>query len=249
MFKVNKNLLEIIMKQFLVESYPDIYTSEESFGGDIDPEHIKNATEFVSNLEKDPDAETKFKDIAEQLEYDGDIEDDGFNTQFAAKGAKIKMLKGKTKKCSCGCDIVTRKESGGKLVSKCACGCKSETVKKALGGLVDKVDKKTKETPDRIKSAQKRIKYDPKKPQTKFNYEGIGSKKSNERNEHLDGMKKSAIDSLQTYNRANAHEDDDPRNAKQLLKDLRTGKSKMPKEEEGGKVEDRISKGKKKTKK
>ena len=30
----------------------------------------------------------------------------------------------KSKKCSCGCDLVTKKEKGGKIVQSCACGCK-----------------------------------------------------------------------------------------------------------------------------
>ena len=51
----------------------------------------------------------------------------------AKKGAKLdhlkelhKYKKGKkmTKKCSCGCDMVSKKMKGGKMVLKCSCGCK-----------------------------------------------------------------------------------------------------------------------------
>lgn len=50
--------------------------------------------------------------------------------EMAKKGAKLKKLKkykkgAPIKKCSCGCNMVTTKEAGGKLVSKCECGCKN----------------------------------------------------------------------------------------------------------------------------
>lgn len=56
-------------------------------------------------------------------------------TVLAAKGAKLKKLK----KCKCGCDMITVKEKGGKMISKCACGCKSE-IKKAEKGISIKVN-------------------------------------------------------------------------------------------------------------
>lgn len=54
--------------------------------------------------------------------------------QMFAKGGKLNYLVetfakgGKTKKCSCGCDLVTTMEKGGKVVTKCACGCKAKQV-------------------------------------------------------------------------------------------------------------------------
>lgn len=49
---------------------------------------------------------------------------------FVKKGAKLKKLqsmkKGKkigAKKCSCGCDMISAKAKGGKLIYKCSCGC------------------------------------------------------------------------------------------------------------------------------
>ena len=48
---------------------------------------------------------------------------------MAKKGAKLKKLQefkkgakmGKKKKCACGCDLVSKKESGGAIVDTCAC--------------------------------------------------------------------------------------------------------------------------------
>lgn len=54
---------------------------------------------------------------------------------LAAKGAKLKKLKSKAKKCKCGCDMVTVKEKGGKMISKCSCGCGGD-IKKGAKGLV-----------------------------------------------------------------------------------------------------------------
>lgn len=40
----------------------------------------------------------------------------------AKKGAKLKKLKKVSKKCSCGCDLVTKVSKGG-IVEVCSCGC------------------------------------------------------------------------------------------------------------------------------
>ena len=51
----------------------------------------------------------------------------------------MKLKKG-AKKCKCGCDMITAKADGGKLVSKCACGC--DVKKKEKGGEINKkIDK------------------------------------------------------------------------------------------------------------
>lgn len=52
--------------------------------------------------------------------------------QSLKKGGKMK-----SKKCSCGCDLVTKKEKGGKLVQSCACGCKP---KLENGGKIQKLE-------------------------------------------------------------------------------------------------------------
>lgn len=137
---------------------------------------------------------------------------------------------GKAKKCSCGCDLITIKEDGGKLTSKCSCNCKGGKMKKHQeGGLIQKSQKGS------------TIKYDPKKPYSKTNYDGGYNKE-------LEGLKGSAIDSLQRYNnlpnKAQASESGtDKRKAKEILKDLRSGKSQLKakggivkKKQEGGDV-------------
>ena len=57
------------------------------------------------------------------------------DAMLAAKGAKLKKLKNKAKKCKCGCDMVTVKEKGGKMISKCSCGC-GGNIKKGAKGIV-----------------------------------------------------------------------------------------------------------------
>ena len=51
--------------------------------------------------------------------------------QSLKKGGKMK-----SKKCSCGCDLITKKEKGGKMVQSCACGCKPKLEK---GGEIQKL--------------------------------------------------------------------------------------------------------------
>jgi len=63
------------------------------------------------------------------------------NMQYAAKGTTIKKLqefskaKGgkiapKKKKCSCGCDLISTKAEGGKIVETCSCKCGGKLKKK-----------------------------------------------------------------------------------------------------------------------
>lgn len=52
--------------------------------------------------------------------------------QFLKKGGKMK-----SKKCSCGCELVTKKDKGGKMVQSCACGCKP---KLESGGKIQKLE-------------------------------------------------------------------------------------------------------------
>lgn len=65
----------------------------------------------------------------EYMKASGNYNEEDYQTMMACKGAKLQKLrsmkKGKkmTKKCSCGCDMVSSKEKGGKLVYKCSCGC------------------------------------------------------------------------------------------------------------------------------
>lgn len=91
---------------------------------------------------------------------------------------------------------------------------------------------------NRIKKSQDGAKLNPK-----------GFEKS-KGNPNLKGMNNAAVDSIQRYNNrpggaAASESGSDKRTAKETLKDLRTGKSKMPAKEKGGKVKDRISEKKK----
>lgn len=71
--------------------------------------------------------------------------------QFAEKGAKLEYLKKlKTKqskpvakKCSCGCDLIEKKDKGGKIISTCSCGCKAQ-MKEEGGGIDHPADTKKK---------------------------------------------------------------------------------------------------------
>ena len=56
---------------------------------------------------------------------------------MAKKGARLmKLKKGGKKKCACGCELVEKKEAGGKVSSVCSCGCGGK-VKLQEGGNVD----------------------------------------------------------------------------------------------------------------
>ena len=57
---------------------------------------------------------------------------------MAKKGARLmKLKKGGKKKCACGCELVEKKEAGGKVSSVCSCGCKVKP-KLEEGGLIPK---------------------------------------------------------------------------------------------------------------
>ena len=64
---------------------------------------------------------------------------------MAKKGARLmKLKKGGKKKCACGCELVEKKEAGGKVSSVCSCGCKVEKVsKKEEGGSLPKLQAPT----------------------------------------------------------------------------------------------------------
>lgn len=93
-----------------------------------------------ANIEKQYSA-TQASDSAEQ-------------TMYAKKGAKLKKLSAmKSKKCKCGCAMITSKEEGGKLSMKCSCGCSMK--KKEEGGKIE--DKK--EVNPKLAKLQKLKKY------------------------------------------------------------------------------------------
>ena len=135
------------------------YTPEESVDekGDLKPDLVKELEwamqqtdePFWNEFIKDPNT-TMDKFLENQGEYSADTEnetpEESDETVMAKKGAKLKKLqdfknKPKSRKCSCGCDMIMKKEKGGKMVEVCACGCKgSKTKKHRIGGTV--TDKK-----------------------------------------------------------------------------------------------------------
>lgn len=116
---------------------------------DIDT--ITKAAEEMS----DEDWDTLNKQYSEQRSAEAEEK-----VQYAKKGAKLKKLSAmKSKKCKCGCAMITSKEKGGSLVSKCACGC--NVAKKEDGGEIkssivsDKLEK-VKNAP-KLKPALKKL--------------------------------------------------------------------------------------------
>lgn len=88
-----------------------------------DAPFLEEITQAAVNLDED-----KWSDL--EKEYSEETLEE---TQSAKKGAKLnklkklrKMKKGGMKKCSCGCDLISVKESGGKISIKCSCGCKAK---------------------------------------------------------------------------------------------------------------------------
>lgn len=113
-------------------------------------ESIEDWTNLIQSNQADIE---KITQAAEQL---SDEEWDALDQQYteqskasedqqvisAKKGAKLMKLKKGAKKCKCGCDMITAKAEGGKLVSKCACGC--DVKKKEKGGEINKKIEKMK---------------------------------------------------------------------------------------------------------
>ncbi len=114
------------------------------------PEDAEVITQEASKL-----TDEGWDDIESQLSQARGVE----ATQFAKNGAKLNALKklqkhkveksSSPKKCACGCDMVSKKEKGGKVVSSCSCGCSAP--KKEEGGAINN----SKDTKDKLDSATK----------------------------------------------------------------------------------------------
>ena len=104
---------------------------------------IESMEEWIKTIQESEDDTQQIIQAAEQLtDEDWENLDEQYSQQkeannaiLAAKGAKLKKLKSKAKKCKCGCDMVTVKEKGGKMISKCSCGCGGD-IKKGAKGIV-----------------------------------------------------------------------------------------------------------------
>ena len=112
---------------------PEKYGAVESFEEwskilDENPEDVDKITQAATQL-----SEEQWEKI--QVDYETEQTDTiPEGPVIAKKGAKLNNLqrlqsykKGKkvTKKCACGCDMVSTKGKGGKIISKCSCGCKN----------------------------------------------------------------------------------------------------------------------------
>lgn len=108
------------LTNFLTENESEVQTYLTEYQS-IAPEDLQNDSDFVEF----------YNQIQPQQED---------TIAYAKNGAKLTYLKklkkgGKSKKCSCGCEMITKKDAGGKLTSTCACNCKGGTMpKKASGG-------------------------------------------------------------------------------------------------------------------
>lgn len=89
-------------------------------------QYIKELGES-GELEKELTALEQEQEQSSYLKQGGKLE----YLQSLKKGGKMK-----SKKCSCGCDLVTKKEKGGKMIQSCACGCKP---KLENGGKIQKL--------------------------------------------------------------------------------------------------------------
>lgn len=88
----------------------------------------------------------KTQPISEEDETESISEEDLLEQEsiIAKKGAKLKQLQNlkkqptTKKKCSCGCELVSKKEAGGKVTTKCSCSC-GGVMKEEGGKLEEKV--------------------------------------------------------------------------------------------------------------
>lgn len=197
----------------LLEGYEGLTPEEFAEKINESPEDVETLAGAFSQV-PDEELEAFISELQEKQNQDMTYQEAVVSAKNGAKVEYLKKLKeskAPKKKCKCGCEMKSFKE-GGKVIEKCGCGCKTEA-KKCGGSMKKKLIKKGQEG---IKT-----KYDPKKPYSKTNFDG------NAYNKYLDGMTKASIDSVQTYNRKNPNSETDKRNAKQILKDLRSGKSKL----------------------
>lgn len=119
-----------------------------AYSQQLDPEKygaVESYEEWAGLLEKSPEDVEKITAAASQLtdeqwgqiELDYKSETESADVPTAKKGVKIDHLKKlqsykkgkrltKAKKCACGCDMISKKMKGGKMVLKCSCGCKGK---------------------------------------------------------------------------------------------------------------------------
>ena len=223
---------------------------------------VESIEDWTNLIQSNQDDIEKITQAAEQL---SDEEWDALDQQYteqskasedqqvisAKKGAKLMKLKKGAKKCKCGCDMITAKADGGKLVSKCACGC--DVKKKEKGGEINKkIDRvkvaiNKKQTGGNINQPNKVVAKKGTKLKPKMQTGG----KYNE-SEHATLIEKyrnkktstPELRRLQELNRISGHHDDgwEPKKAKPETK--KPEPTKKPKTEPAKKPTDRIGKHK-----
>lgn len=128
--RINDELkLEALFRYFQAKGVPQenlIDPETGSFNADYEEE----ATKFFQTVGEDIAFWSAYKSAPDKTILEYVNSENPKMVEMAKKGAKLKQLKkykkgNPIKKCSCGCDMITSKEAGGKLVSKCACGCKN----------------------------------------------------------------------------------------------------------------------------
>lgn len=157
-----------VITDFLAKNYPDEFEQADS-SDKMQALFSEHSDELTSELGKLTDEDF---DSLDAQEAEKAREEEKEQAILAAKGAKLKKLNAmknkSSKKCKCGCDLVTVKEKGGKITTKCACNCNGAKMKKKedggeisnkpvykCGGKVKKDQKGSKIPYSKMTSAQK----------------------------------------------------------------------------------------------
>lgn len=155
------------------------------FSKQLNPEKYGNVnsieewTKLIQNNPSDVDAiseaayklsEEEWDGLEKQLSEDNSEPVEEQAPTFAKNGAKLNKLKtlqkfkkvpSKPKKCSCGCDLVDKREKGGTITSECACKCGGKIKKKEDGGRLKTPQEKVdviKQAPTNVRNIYERMK-------------------------------------------------------------------------------------------
>ena len=128
-------LTQLVVKK-AKEMWPETYngSEEDTIAALNRNEEDKNQImQYIKKLGESGELEQELSALEQEQEQMPYFKEGGKldYLQSLKKGGKMK-----SKKCSCGCDLITKKEKGGKLVQSCACGCKPKLEK---GGEIQKL--------------------------------------------------------------------------------------------------------------
>ena len=134
--KFQQLLTQLVVKK-AKEMKPETYSGseEDTIAALNKNEQDKNQImQYIKKLGESGELEKELSALEQEQEQ----------TPYFKEGGKLDYLqslkkggKMKSKKCSCGCDLITKKEKGGKMVQSCACGCKP---KLENGGGIQKLE-------------------------------------------------------------------------------------------------------------